>query len=697
MSWEPSSIYTTESHVEAESSPNSSFVVKKRISHFFRTFTLGNDTIYRTQIQETLHTPNPYIVADMRHISSYDESLGQLLLDEPARILKIFEEAAHDFAREISPDAPPLQVQIVSSERPTRIREITSSCIGKMIIVPGLVISTSPVIPKATQITAVCASCGDRILVNCENSGFQLPRKCQRQSEKAGGPPTAGGSCPIDPYTVLPEFSKFSDYQFLKIQESPEDVPPGEMPRHIAASVDRALANTTVPGTKKMFVAIYEMQSTKNNIQKPILRVIGLMDAGSEGAAEAHEDAPRNIQFKKREDIVKAIAPEIYGMTDAKMAIACQLFGGVRKVLPDDMKIRGDINVLLFGDPSVAKSQLLKFTQRVAPIGIYTSGKGSSAAGLTASVIRHKNTGEFILEGGAMVLADGGIVCIDEFDKMRSADRVAIHEAMEQQTISIAKAGITAVLNTRTAVLAAANPVMGRFDDLKSARDNIDFQTTILSRFDLIFVLRDSRNEQRDRQIAEHVVKLHSSIDNSVVNAIPTNELKEYIAYARKRCNPIITEGAKNLLKNEYVKMRSSVDNRVSIPITVRQLEALIRISEALAKMELSNECKEEHVNEAIRLFKLSTYDAAKSGIVAPDGAITEEQRREAERIERYVDRRCPVGSRVPEKSLLAELQKQSFSDFCIIRVLQTMLFTGQFEYQNQRRVLKRVQSKEVE
>ena len=633
----------------------------------------------------------------MKHISSYDESLGQLLIDEPSRILKIFEESAYEFAKEMNEDAPLIQVQIVSSERPTKIREINSNCIGKMVIVPGLVISTSPVIPKAVQITAVCSSCGDKLLINCENGGFQLPRKCQRQSEKAGGPPSAGGSCPLDPYVVLPDYSKFSDFQFLKIQESPEDVPPGEMPRHIAASVDRALSNSTIPGTKKMFVAIYEMQSTKNNIQKPILRVIGLMDTNNQSEAEIKMDSTPSNAFKRREDIINAIAPEIYGMTDAKTAIACQLFGGVRKFLPDSMKIRGDINVLLFGDPSVAKSQLLKFTQRVAPIGIYTSGKGSSAAGLTASVIRHKNTGEFILEGGAMVLADGGIVCIDEFDKMRSADRVAIHEAMEQQTISIAKAGITAVLNTRTAVLAAANPVMGRFDDLKSARDNIDFQTTILSRFDLIFVLRDSRNEERDKQIAEHVVKLHSSIEDPVTNTPTTNDLKEYIAYARKRCNPIISEGAKNLLKNEYVKMRSSVDNRVSIPITVRQLEALIRISEALAKMELSNECKEEHVNEAIRLFKLSTYDAAKSGIVAPDGAITEEQRREAERIERYIDRRCPVGSRVPEKSLLAELQKQSFSDFCIIRVLQTMLFTGQFEYQNQRRVLKRVQSKEVE
>jgi DNA replication licensing factor MCM5 len=188
------------------------------------------------------------------------------------------------------------------------------------------------------------------------------------------------------------------------------------------------------------------------------------------------------------------------------------LFGGSRKRLPDGVRLRGDINVLLLGDPSTAKSQFLKFTSRVAPVGIYTSGKGSSAAGLTASVVKDAR-GEFYLEGGAMVLADGGIVAIDEFDKMRPADRVAIHEAMEQQTISIAKAGITTVLNSRSSVLAAANPVFGRYDDLKSASENIDLMTTILSRFDLIFLVRDVREEERDRMICKHVMGVH--IQNS--------------------------------------------------------------------------------------------------------------------------------------------------------------------------------------
>ncbi|OHS93607.1 MCM2/3/5 family protein [Tritrichomonas foetus] len=696
MTWEPDSIYTTELHAGDDDQADGDYAVKKRLSHFLRTFTLEKVSIYRDQLVQCVHDPNPYIEVNLDHLSAYNDELGHLVFDDPVRCLGLLESAAYDFAKDLigEENCPPIQVLVTTSTTPMKIRDINSSFISKLVVVPGLVIGTSPVTPRATQITAVCTSCKHQLTIRCNSDGFTLPRKCQRQSESAGGPASAGGACPLDPYVVVPDFSKFADFQFLKIQEAPEDVPPGEMPRPISATVDRALANASIPGSRNLFVAIYEMHQYKGNTQRPLLRVVGLMSPQKQ--AEVADSRPPTNVFKTRKDIVEALAPEIYGMDDVKLAIACQLFAGVQKVLPDKSRRRGDINVLLFGDPSVGKSQLLKFAHRVAPIGVYTSGKGSSAAGLTASVIRHSSTGEFILEGGAMVLADGGIVCIDEFDKMRNTDRVAIHEAMEQQTISIAKAGITAVLNTRTAVLAAANPVMGRFDDLKSARDNIDFQTTILSRFDLIFVLKDVRDEERDSKTVEHVMKVHKTADDTNSNQPTINELKSYITYARRKCRPVISEGAINLLKNEYVKMRSSVDNRESIPITVRQLEALVRISEALAKMELSDECKEEHVKEAIRLFKVSTFDAANRGVIAPEGAVTEEQRKEAERIEAYINRRCPIGSKIPEAALLNELQK-IFSDFCIIRVLQTMLYTGQFEQINHRKVLKRVQTKDVD
>jgi DNA replication licensing factor MCM5 len=254
-------------------------------------------------------------------------------------------------------------------------------------------------------------------------------------------------------------------------------------------------------------------------VKSVYLRVVGLSkdnDAHGEAVTftPAEEEAFRTLS--RREDVYqilsRSIAPTIKGSytVDIKKALTCQLLGGSRKRLPDGVRLRGDINVLLLGDPSMAKSQFLKFISKVAPVGIYTSGKGSSAAGLTASVVRDAK-GEFYLEGGAMVLADGGIVCIDEFDKMRPADRVAIHEAMEQQTISIAKAGITTVLNSRSSVLAAANPVFGRYDDFKSASENIDLMTTILSRFDLIFLVRDIRDEDMDRMICQHVMGVHIS------------------------------------------------------------------------------------------------------------------------------------------------------------------------------------------
>merc|ERR1711957_937842 len=247
--------------------------------------------------------------------------------------------------------------------------------------------------------------------------------------------------------------------------------------------------------------------------------------------------------------LTKSIASAIYGHEDIKKAICCLMFGGSPKKLPDGMRLRGDINVLLLGDPSVAKSQFLKFTERVAPICVYTSGKGASAAGLTAAVIRDPITREFQLEGGAMVLADGGVVCIDEFDKMKAQDRVAIHEAMEQQTISIAKAGITTILNSRTSVLAAANPLFGRYDDLKHASEQIDFQSSILSRFDTIFIVRDHRKEDLDKKIANHVVNLHMRrMDADSESEVSLDDLRKYLTYAKMKIFPRLGEEAGAML-----------------------------------------------------------------------------------------------------------------------------------------------------
>ena len=464
-----------------------------------------------------------------------------------------------------------------------------------------------------------------------------LPRTCGRPSGHA-----EGEKCPLDPYFVVHEKSQFIDQQVLKLQEAPDDVPVGELPRHILVSADRYLANRVVPGSRCVVMGVFSIyNSQKNNkgsgavaIRNPYLRAVGIQtdlshnQASGMGMQFSDEEEQEFLEMSRRPDLytlfASCIAPSIYGNADIKKAITCLLMGGSKKILPDGMRLRGDINVLLLGDPGTAKSQLLKFVEKCAPIAIYTSGKGSSAAGLTASVQRDTSTREFYLEGGAMVLADGGVVCIDEFDKMRDEDRVAIHEAMEQQTISIAKAGITTILNARTSVLAAANPIFGRYDDLKSPGENIDFQTTILSRFDLIFIVRDDHDRNRDETIAKHVMGIHmggaSAQDSTATAEIPVEKLKRYISYAKSRCAPRMSQEAAEKLSSHFVSIRRQVaraeqdaDQRSSIPITIRQLESLVRITESLAKIELAPIATEKHVDEAIRLFLGSTMDAVMS------------------------------------------------------------------------------------
>merc|ERR1711904_681156 len=304
------------------------------------------------------------------------------------------------------------------------------------------------------------------------------------------------------------------------------------------------------------------------------------------------------------------------------------------------------------GDPSTAKSQFLKFVEKTAPVAVYTSGKGSSAAGLTASVIRDPSSHEFYLEGGAMVLADGGVVCIDEFDKMRPEDRVAIHEVMGQQTISIAKAGIATVLSSRVAILAAANPPSGRYDELLSTEENIDLQNTILSRFDMILLMRDDKIEDRDKMIANHICSIHrdmrinSKSEDRGYFYEDEDFLKRYILYARTHCEPIISKKAETLLVEHYLYYRSTHRNQFmgkdlkkdvknqefkkcsNLIITVRQLEALIRISEAIARMTLSHEVNELHVKDAIKIYNVSMTQAKSTGIIGEffDNETTKKQ-----------------------------------------------------------------------
>lgn len=518
---------------------------------------------------------------------------------------------------------------------------------------------------KATTVHIRCKSCdhADNIRVDGGFSGLTLPRRCGRKRDPGDHEP--GDQCPLDPYVVAHEKSQFVDQQVLKLQEAPDQVPVGELPRHVSISADRYLANRVVPGSRCTVMgifSIYQKGGKKDGgavaIRTPYLRAVGIstdLDHTAKGSyLFTEEEEQEFLQLSRRPDLydalARSIAPSIYGNLDIKKSIVCLLMGGSKKILPDGMKLRGDINVLLLGDPGTAKSQLLKFTEKVSPIAIYTSGKGSSAAGLTASVQRDPATREFYLEGGAMVLADGGVVCIDEFDKMRDEDRVAIHEAMEQQTISIAKAGITTILNSRTSVLAAANPIFGRYDDLKTPGENIDFQTTILSRFDMIFVVRDDHDRNRDENIARHVMGVHMGgrgVEEQVEAEIPLEKMKRYINYCRSRCAPRLSPEAAEKLSSHFVSIRKQVHRaeldanaRSSIPITVRQLEAIVRITESLAKLALQPIATEAHVDEAIRIFLASTMDAITQG----EGQGSKEMMEEVSKIEDELKRRLPIG-----------------------------------------------------
>lgn len=525
----------------------------------------------------------------------------------------------------------------------TSIRGLTATNVSHLVRIPGIVIGASTLSSKATALYIQCRNCQhtETLPITSGFTGVTLPRTCPGRTN---APADGGEKCPLDPFFVVHEKSQFIDQQVLKLQEAPDDVPVGELPRHILVSADRYLANRVVPGSRCVVMGVFSIYNSQKNkggnngavaIRNPYLRAVGIQtdlahnQAGGMGMQFSEEEEQEFLEMSRRPDLyslfASCIAPSIYGNADIKKAITCLLMGGSKKILPDGMRLRGDINVLLLGDPGTAKSQLLKFVEKCSPIAIYTSGKGSSAAGLTASVQRDTSTREFYLEGGAMVLADNGVVCIDEFDKMRDEDRVAIHEAMEQQTISIAKAGITTILNARTSVLAAANPIFGRYDDLKSPGENIDFQTTILSRFDLIFIVRDHHDRNRDETIAKHVMGIHmggagAQASANVTAEIPVEKMKRYISYAKSRCAPRLSAEAAEKLSSHFVSIRRQVaraeqdaDQRSSIPITVRQLESLVRITESLAKIELAPIATEKHVDEAIRLFLGSTMDAVMS------------------------------------------------------------------------------------
>ncbi|KAK5914569.1 hypothetical protein CgunFtcFv8_009002 [Champsocephalus gunnari] len=679
--------------------------LKKRFREFLRQFRVGTDRTgftykYRDELKRHYTLGEFWLDVEMEDLASFDEDLSDCLYKVPSENLPMLEEAAREVADEVTRPRPvgeetvqDVQVMLRSDAHHASIRGLKSEQVSRLVKVSGIIISATPVRAKATKVCLQCRGCRSvisNIPLPPGLQGYALPRKCN--TESAGRV-----KCPIDPYFIIPDRCVCVDFQTLRLQEAPDAVPHGEMPRHMQLYCDRYLCDRVVPGNRVTIVGIYSIKKMAAVDTEGTGRgATGLVSPQEEEELRGLAASP-NVYGA----LARSVAPSIYGSEDLKKAIACLLFGGSRKRLPDGLTRRGDINLLMLGDPGTAKSQLLKFAERCSPIGVYTSGKGSSAAGLTASVLRDPHTRGFIMEGGAMVLADGGVVCIDEFDKMREDDRVAIHEAMEQQTISIAKAGITTTLNSRCSVLAAANSVFGRWDDTKG-EDNIDFMPTILSRFDMIFIIKDIHDHERDMTLARHVMNVHLSArtqTEGVEGEIPLATFKKYIAYARTKCGPRLSAAAAEKLKNRYVVMRSGAreheretDKRPSIPITVRQLEAVVRIAESLAKMKLQAVAGEEEVDEALRLFQVSTLDAAMSGSLSgAEGFTSVEDQEMVSRVEKQLKRRFAIGSQVSEHSIVQDFTKQKYPEHAIYKVLHLMLRRGELQHRMQRKVLYRV------
>ncbi|CAI5720304.1 hypothetical protein KXD40_009239 [Peronospora effusa] len=717
--------------------------LQRRLLAFLRGFRVGPVFYYREQLLANARRHHWFVIVNVSHVAVFDQELQDLLLKSPKEQLPLLENAAKqmltqllvsaqessvaaiddsssDLSATIKGHVPDIQAILTSDQAPVPLRHVHAQEINRLVKIPGIVISATRVRTKCVSATLKCRNCGHTKRVAVSGmGGVSIPRICDRNRDQDNTVASSSDMCPKDSYTVLPDKSDYVDQQTLKLQENPEVVPTGEMPRNLALIADRHLVDKASPGTRVSVVGITSVINSGGKtvgavaIRTLYLRVVGIeIDEEGAGRAKATFSPTEEEKFHEMardpnlyEKLAASIAPSIYGdyTVNMKKAIVCLLVGGSRKRLPDGMILRGDINVLLLGDPSTAKSQFLKFTEKIAPVGVYTSGKGSSAAGLTASVIRDSK-GEFYLEGGAMVLADGGVVCIDEFDKMRESDRVAIHEAMEQQTISIAKAGITTILNSRASVLAAANPVFGRYDDMRSASENIDLMSTILSRFDMIFIVRDIQDDARDRQMAAHVVRMHTNALVSAAGDTSTGEnatsggefepwlLKKFITYCRTRCAPRLSVGAAQALQDFYVGVRDDVrrmqGGETTIPVTVRQLEALVRISESLAKMHLLSEATREHVQEAIRLFSVSTMNAAKDGgTQGLFGGLHEK----AEEVEQSINRTLRIGTRVETSALYSRLEAQGYNPNAIQRAIRAMVQKGSLRQLSQYKFVSRV------
>ena len=578
------------------------------------------------------------LVVDFEQLLEFDMELSKALLEGPNDFL----EASDAVLTEIT-KLPGMRLRVKGLDKSTVIRDIRAAQVGKFIQVEGILTRSSEVKPEVKEAVFKCLRCGELNHVMQIDEVFREPLICENPNCNMRGP-----------FKMEVESSEFRDWQSVRIQERPESLRGGRMPRQLDCIIKDDFVDKAVPGNHMVASGILRVfqegvfRQRKTTFRKILfINHIEVMQKGVEETELSPEDEARIKEMGKdpwlRNLVIQSISPSIYGYEPVKEGIALQLFGCSPVELPDGARIRGDTHILLTGDPGTAKSEMLKWVSQVAPRGLFTSGKKATGAGLTAAAVRDEIGGGWTLEAGALVITDGGLCCIDEFDKMSDEDRGAILESLEQQTISVAKAGIIATLNTRTSVLSAANPKGGRFDRQRLISEQIDLPPVILSRFDLIFVMRDEPSAERDRTIAHHMLELHREPNRVVKPPLDVDILRKLIIYARKNVDPKFEEEeVLKTIENFYVKWRSVAESGESpVPITPRQLEALIRLAKANARMRLSDHVTVEDANRAIKIVSFYLREAGvdtETGKIDIDVLMTGKSRSQREKLQKVLD-----------------------------------------------------------
>jgi replicative DNA helicase Mcm len=585
--------------------------LSEQFEDFLKSVTDRNENhIYRDKISQLISSEGKSLVVDFGDLLRYNNDLANRVLLEPDSSLASFKIAAFETMR--SENA--LYADRVKRELTVRLRalsdlvplrKVDTSYIDKMIAVSGMVVRTSELRPLMTEGAWVCPS-GHLTYQDQEDLPLKRPPKCELCGE-------------IRNFELDRKHSRFVDFQIVRVQELPEELPPGQLPQFFDVNIEGDIVNAARPGDRVVLTGVVRAVP---DYSQGLVRTRLFRSQIDCNHVEVRGKEPEHVLVTKEDEalirkiatipdaydrLVSSIAPVILGHQLEKEAILLLLAGGNATVLPDGTKLRGDINCLFVGDPGTGKSELLKFASQVAPRGLYASGRGTTAAGLSAAVIREKNV--LMLEAGVVVLADLGIAAIDEFEKMKPEDRTALHEMMEQQTVTIAKGGIYATLNARTAILAACNPVLGRYNPFQNLTENIGtLPIPLLTRFDIIFVFRDQPSPAEDERLATHILAVHAKKSYTAPPPIEFSLLKKYISYV-KRISPTLTKSATERLRDFYLELRKGAGGEESIPPTPRTLEALIRIATARARVLLRDEVTEEDALAAIALMNRMVED----------------------------------------------------------------------------------------